>query len=99
MSNGSAQEAGLSSKPVTVLTDQAPGAIDDAAVTRRESRRREFRVRAYGDRVFGATSLGLALIVLLLIIAITAQLVQASLPSIKAFGLGFLVSSDWDPVN
>ena len=37
--------------------------------------------------------------VLALLIAIIASLVVGSMPAIHAFGFGFLISSDWDPVN
>ena len=37
--------------------------------------------------------------VLALLAAIIVSLVVGSLPAIHAFGLGFLASSDWDPVN
>jgi len=37
--------------------------------------------------------------VLALLAAILGSLIIGSLPAINAFGLGFLTSSDWDPVN
>jgi len=37
--------------------------------------------------------------VLALLAAIIGSLVMGSMPAIGAFGFGFLVSSDWDPVN
>src|SRR5512135_1046528 len=37
--------------------------------------------------------------VLTLLAAIIVSLIMGSMPSIKAFGLGFLTSTDWDPVN
>ncbi|MDP1633867.1 MAG: phosphate ABC transporter permease subunit PstC [Gallionellaceae bacterium] len=37
--------------------------------------------------------------VLALLIAIIASLVIGSMPAIRAFGFGFLTSSDWDPVS
>ena len=37
--------------------------------------------------------------VLALLMAILASLVVGSMPAIRAFGFGFLVSADWDPVN
>ena len=40
-----------------------------------------------------------ALSVLLLLTAIIGSLIIGSLPAIHAFGLGFLFSSEWDPVN
>jgi phosphate transport system permease protein len=40
-----------------------------------------------------------AFAVLALLTAIIASLVIGSMPAIKAFGFGFLISSEWDPVN
>ena len=37
--------------------------------------------------------------VLVLLAAIIGSLVVGSMPAIRAFGFGFLTSSDWDPVN
>ncbi len=37
--------------------------------------------------------------VLILLAAIIVSLILGSMPSIKAFGTGFLTSTDWDPVN
>ena len=37
--------------------------------------------------------------VLVLLAAIIGSLVVGSMPTIRAFGFGFLTSSDWDPVN
>ncbi len=62
-------------------------------------RTRAFGVRAIGDRVFNLTTLVLALTILALLAGLTLELFVNALPSIKAFGLGFLVSSDWDPTT
>ncbi|MDO8466202.1 MAG: phosphate ABC transporter permease subunit PstC [Gallionella sp.] len=37
--------------------------------------------------------------VLVLLVAIIASLIIGSMPAIRAFGFGFLLSSEWDPVN
>ncbi len=37
--------------------------------------------------------------VLMLLVAIIASLIVGSMPAIRAFGFGFLTSSEWDPVN
>lgn len=73
------------------------GAVQQSAVHPREERRR--RVRIFGDRIFRIGTLLLALFILILLIALALVLVRASLASLSQFGLGFLVSSDWDPVN
>ena len=40
-----------------------------------------------------------AFAVLALLAAIIGSLILGSMPAIKAFGFGFLISSEWDPVN
>jgi phosphate transport system permease protein len=94
---GSAGGAGLSHE--AAVADQAHTAIHGTTVTSREARRIEFGARLFGDRIFGLSTLGLALIVLGLIIALAIVLIQASAPALHQFGLRFLTSTDWDPVN
>jgi phosphate transport system permease protein len=81
------------------VADQAHTAIHETTMTDRAARRSEFGVRLFGDRIFGLSTLGLALVVLALIIALAMVLIQASSLSLRQFGLNFLVSSEWDPVN
>lgn len=69
------------------------------ALTRRAEVRRKFRERLLGDRIFGLSTLGLAMIVAGLLIALAIVLIEASSLSLRQFGLHFLVTSDWDPVN
>ncbi len=69
------------------------------AVVRRVARRPRVHVRLFGDRVFNLVTLSLALVILVLIAGLTFALVVDSWPSIQKFGLRFLVSTDWDPVN
>ena len=52
-----------------------------------------------GDQFFRLLTLGAAICVLLLLGGVIASLVWGAMPAIKAFGFGFLVSTDWDPVN
>jgi phosphate transport system permease protein len=94
---GSAGEAGLPRE--TIVAEQAQTAIREVGVAEREARRSEFRERLFGDRIFGLSTLGLALIVLALIIALAIVLLQASAPALHQFGLRFLSTSEWDPVN
>lgn len=65
----------------------------------RGARRRGFAMRAAGDRVFNFVTAILGLSSLVLLLSFTTALVIQSMPSIRAFGLHFLVSTDWDPVN
>lgn len=94
---GSAGEADLPRE--AIMAEQAQTAIREVGVADREARRSEFRERLFGDRIFGLSTLGLALIVLALIIALGIVLIQASAPALHQFGLRFLISTEWDPVN
>jgi phosphate transport system permease protein len=51
-----------------------------------------------GDRVFRALVVAAAAIVPLLLIGIIILLMLDAWPAMQRFGLGFLASSDWDPV-
>jgi phosphate transport system permease protein len=74
---------------------------EDAAVAARMPRvkTRGFSVRAVGDRIFNLTTLAMALVILALLAGLTVELFRHALPSIKAFGFGFLTSTDWDPTT
>ena len=52
-----------------------------------------------GDRVFRLMTRGAAICVLILLGGVITSLVVGAMPAIKAFGFGFLTSTDWDPVN
>lgn len=58
-----------------------------------------FQVRLFGDRVFNFTTLALTLISLSILVGLAVSLVLSSVPSLKAFGPGFVISTDWDPPN
>ncbi|MGB2079654.1 MAG: phosphate ABC transporter permease subunit PstC, partial [Vibrio sp.] len=51
------------------------------------------------DRLFQRLSFASALIITLLMIALFASLVGGAMPAMKEFGLGFITSTDWDPVQ
>jgi phosphate transport system permease protein len=51
------------------------------------------------DRIFGWMARGAALLTLSLLLGILASLVYGAWPSIQQYGLGFLTSSAWDPVQ
>ena len=51
------------------------------------------------DLLFRHATRFFAFLVLVLLGAILVSLFVGSLPSIRAFGLGFLVSTDWNPVT
>jgi phosphate transport system permease protein len=73
----------------------APG----VAVVRRVGRKPHIHVRLFGDRLFNLITLSLAVLILMLVVGLAVALVVTSMPSIQKFGFGFLVSTDWDPVN
>jgi phosphate transport system permease protein len=52
-----------------------------------------------GDRVFAACALASGVFVLVLLGAIIVSLFIGALPSFRAFGLGFITQTDWDPVQ
>lgn len=82
------------------LAELANTVTEQVAATRTGTRRaRGFGVRSIGDRVFNLTTLMLALVILTLLFGVTVDLIVNAMPSIKAFGLHFLVSTDWDPSN
>ena len=51
------------------------------------------------DRLFGWLARGAAILTLLLLLGIMASLVAGAWPSISKYGLGFLTSTVWDPVQ
>lgn len=53
----------------------------------------------WGDAVFRSVLTGLAVVIPLLFLALIGQLTWSAWPSIKEFGLDFLVGSTWDPVT
>ena len=54
---------------------------------------------AVGDRIYVAIITGFALCVPLLLVLVLAEVAVAGWPAIRELGLGFLTSSEWDPVN
>ena len=76
--------------------------VDDSerpALGRLYAEKRGFIASVSGDRLFYLATMVLTLIVLGLLFAVTAVLVWSARESIARFGLHFLVTSDWDPVN
>jgi len=57
------------------------------------------RVAPWADAVFAALSQGAAWLTLLLMVGIIGSLIIGATPALKAFGLGFLTSAEWDPVQ
>jgi len=57
------------------------------------------RVAPWADTVFAVLAHGAAWLTLILLVGIIVSLLIGAAPAIKEFGLGFLVSKDWDPVQ
>jgi phosphate transport system permease protein len=57
------------------------------------------RSAAMMDRMFGWAARGAALLTLGLLLGILASLVIGAWPAIEKYGLGFVVSSTWDPAS
>ena len=57
------------------------------------------RVWPWADAAFSLLAHAAAWVTLLLLAGIILSLVYGALPAIREFGLGFLVSTDWDPVK
>jgi phosphate transport system permease protein len=57
------------------------------------------RVAPWADALFAALSQGAAWLTLALMVGIIGSLVIGAAPALKAFGLGFLTSAEWDPVQ
>ncbi|MBL8331389.1 MAG: phosphate ABC transporter permease subunit PstC [Rubrivivax sp.] len=53
----------------------------------------------WADRVFSFLALAAAWVTLALLVGIILSLVIGAWPAIQKFGLGFLVSAEWDPVE
>jgi phosphate transport system permease protein len=53
----------------------------------------------HGDRIFRFLTASFAIGALLTLAAMAVQMTRASALSISRFGLGFIVSTDWDPVR
>jgi phosphate transport system permease protein len=66
-----------------------PKSVSDARL------RRQYRI----DFLFRHAARFFAALVLLLLLGILLSLVAGSLPAMRAFGPGFLVSAEWDPVK
>ncbi|HEY9065582.1 MAG TPA: phosphate ABC transporter permease PstC [Burkholderiaceae bacterium] len=57
------------------------------------------RASPWADAVFAALAHGAAWLTLALLVGIIVSLIVGAAPAIKEYGLGFLWSADWDPVQ
>jgi phosphate transport system permease protein len=53
----------------------------------------------WADRLFAGMALGSALLTLALLAGIILSLIVGAMPAIREYGLGFLTSREWDPVE
>ena len=75
------------------------GAAGASARKQRPPARRPLLSGTMADRLFGWLARAAALLTLALLVGILASLVIGAWPSIARYGLGFLTSSVWDPVQ
>ena len=57
------------------------------------------RVWPWADAAFSLLAHGAAWVTLLLLVGIIVSLFVGAMPAIREFGLGFFVSTEWDPVQ
>ena len=57
------------------------------------------RVAPWADTLFAILSQGAAWLTLALMVGIIGSLIVGAAPALKTFGLGFLTSAEWDPVQ
>jgi phosphate transport system permease protein len=81
------------------LADFLEATRENVAMPSRRTRVGAFHVRLLGDRIFNLTTLLLTVVGLSILVGLVIALVLNSEPSLKAFGWGFVVGTDWDPVN
>lgn len=84
----------------TLTADGAPLAVSQQGVrTAPPSPVKRARSGPMADRIFGWAAKGAALLTLALLIGILLSLIAGAWPAITKYGLGFLTSSVWDPVQ
>jgi phosphate transport system permease protein len=81
------------------MTELESSMAGGMAVAKNETTRAPATVRLFGDRIFNTITFLLAMSILALLAGLTVSLVVESVPSIRAFGMHFFVSTDWDPVS
>jgi phosphate transport system permease protein len=97
------EHAPISERPVSSSFPAAANPLDLPADGARASTSpppvRKPRTGATVDRLFGLAAKGAALLTLAMLIGILLSLFAGAWPAISKFGLGFLTSSVWDPVQ
>jgi phosphate transport system permease protein len=80
-----------------VISRTAPAAEPGAAAT--DTHLPDIEGGGLGDRIYQWAITGFALCIPLVLVAIAAEIMVGAWPAFRTFGLGFLTSSTWDPVN
>jgi phosphate transport system permease protein len=97
------EHAPLSERPVSSSFPAAANPLDmpsgGARTTTSPPPGRKPRTGATVDLLFGLAAKGAALLTLAMLIGILLSLLVGAWPAISKFGLGFLTSSVWDPVQ
>lgn len=83
----------------TISTSAALPGNEASAVQAPPPRRRSWLSGEMADRIFALLARGAALLTLGLLVAIMLSLLAGAWPAVSAYGLGFLTSSVWDPVQ
>ncbi len=79
----------------TTLTSAAPSRVQPV----RPPGSRPWLPAQWADRLFALSARGAALLTLALLLGVLVSLVIGAWPSIAHYGLGFLTSATWDPVQ
>lgn len=97
------KHAPISERPVSSSFPAAANPLDlpveGSRTTTSPPPARKPRTGATADRLFGFAAKGAALLTLAMLIGILLSLLAGAWPAISKFGLGFLTSSVWDPVQ
>ncbi|VTU29017.1 phosphate ABC transporter permease subunit PstC [Variovorax sp. RA8] len=97
------EHAPLTERPVSSSFPATANPLDmpaeDARTTTSPPPARKPRTGATVDLLFGLAAKGAALLTLAMLIGILLSLLVGAWPAISKFGLGFLTSSVWDPVQ
>lgn len=83
----------------TSLTSPAAPLAQPGSGQSRPPARRPWFSASWADRLFAALARGAALLTLALLLGVLVSLVIGAWPAIAQYGLGFLTSTAWDPVQ
>ena len=83
----------------TLAHGETPAALHQARSLAQPPAPKQARSGPLADRLFGVFAKGAALFTLGLLLAILTSLTISAWPAIAKYGLGFLTSSAWDPVQ